>query len=191
MASPGDKKGQRRGSCAHVIAVFDMHDKCGKEAKAGVLVTPSDVTVKAFIDDREPAFQSPPQSSVHPAKHVLTQAGPSTATSFVTSEQLMEISDRWVEQFARFEPLLCRGNVFSTPNFTVKPLPSHTVVSDTPFIAPARLRKKKEKKGGPVASLLVYCACACMRILLRYNSLLCGTECCSRMAARSGQHLRK
>ena len=28
-------------------------------------------------------------------------------------------------------------------------------------------------------------------ILLRYNSLQCGTECCSRMAARPGQSLRK
>ena len=28
MASPGDKKGQRRGSCGHVMALFDLHDKC-------------------------------------------------------------------------------------------------------------------------------------------------------------------
>ena len=28
MASPGDKKGQRRGSCGHVMAIFDLHDKC-------------------------------------------------------------------------------------------------------------------------------------------------------------------
>ena len=28
-------------------------------------------------------------------------------------------------------------------------------------------------------------------MLLRYNSLPCGTECCSRMAARPGQRLRK
>ena len=30
-----------------------------------------------------------------------------------------------------------------------------------------------------------------LQVLLRYNSLPCGTECCSRMAARPGQRLRK
>ena len=28
MGSPGDKKGQRRGLCGHVMASFDLHDKC-------------------------------------------------------------------------------------------------------------------------------------------------------------------
>ena len=27
MASPGDKKGQRKGSCGHIMAGFDSHDK--------------------------------------------------------------------------------------------------------------------------------------------------------------------
>ena len=30
MASPNDKKGQRRGSCGHVMAIFDLHDKCAR-----------------------------------------------------------------------------------------------------------------------------------------------------------------
>ena len=30
MASPGDRKGQHRGSCGHVMASFDSHDKCAK-----------------------------------------------------------------------------------------------------------------------------------------------------------------
>ena len=30
MAPPGDKKGQRRGSCGHVMASFDLHDKCAR-----------------------------------------------------------------------------------------------------------------------------------------------------------------
>ena len=30
MASPGNKKGQRRGSCGHVMASFDIHDKCAR-----------------------------------------------------------------------------------------------------------------------------------------------------------------
>ena len=28
MASPSDKKGHRRGSCGHVMAIFDLRDKC-------------------------------------------------------------------------------------------------------------------------------------------------------------------
>ena len=30
MASPGDRKGQRRGSCGHAMANFDLHDKCAR-----------------------------------------------------------------------------------------------------------------------------------------------------------------
>ena len=30
MASPGDKKGQRGGSCGHVMALFDLHEKCAR-----------------------------------------------------------------------------------------------------------------------------------------------------------------
>ena len=41
------------------------------------------------------------------------------------------MNGRWVEQFARFADLLSRGNVFSTPKTSVKP-----VTADTPFIAP-------------------------------------------------------
>ena len=30
MASPGENKGQRRGSCGHIMASFDNHDKCAR-----------------------------------------------------------------------------------------------------------------------------------------------------------------
>ena len=30
MASPGDIKGQRPGSCGHIMASFDLHDKCAR-----------------------------------------------------------------------------------------------------------------------------------------------------------------
>ena len=30
MASPGDKKGQHKGSCGHIMAAFDSHDKCAR-----------------------------------------------------------------------------------------------------------------------------------------------------------------
>ena len=119
-----------------------------KEKKTGLLVSPADVTVIASVEDRKPAFQSPPHSSVQASAHAQPEA---SASSFVTSDQLKEIFDQWAEQFARFEELLSRGNVFSTPKTNgsgktktkpkptkpVKPIPSHTVVSDTAFIAPS------------------------------------------------------
>ena len=49
----------------------------------------------------------------------------------------MAMSDKCAEQFARFEALLSQGNVFSTPKTSVKPVSSHPVVSDTPFLAPS------------------------------------------------------
>ena len=88
----------------------------------------------ASVEDREPAFHSPPSTSVPSSAHAQPEA---STSSFVTSDQLKEISDQWAEQFTRFEALLSRGNVFSTPKTMVNPIPSHTVVSDTPFIVPS------------------------------------------------------
>ena len=33
MASPGEKKGQRRGSCGHIMMSFDSHEKCVRYRK--------------------------------------------------------------------------------------------------------------------------------------------------------------
>ena len=30
MASPGSFKGQRRGTCGHAMAAFDLHEKCAR-----------------------------------------------------------------------------------------------------------------------------------------------------------------
>ena len=30
MATPGDKKGQRKGLCGHIMASFDSHSKCAR-----------------------------------------------------------------------------------------------------------------------------------------------------------------
>ena len=108
-----------------------------KEKKSGILVSPDDLTVIATVEDKpkvvEPSFQTPPPSS---ATSTSSSAKPDTS-SFDTSEQLKNIADQWSEQFAHFEALLSRGNVFSTPKTSVKPMPPHTVVSDSPFIAPS------------------------------------------------------
>ena len=175
MASPGDKKGQRRGVCGHIMASFDLHKRCArcrekglgdddcvakkscficdgltdsqkdmlatptyknrKDKKAGVLVSPEQVTVIASVEDKEPVFQ-PSLSAAQSAAHAHPEDA-STSTSFVTSDQLQQISDQWAEQFARFEALLSRGNVFSTPKSSVQHVPSHAPISDTPFIPPS------------------------------------------------------
>ena len=69
----------------------------------------------------EPTFSAPPQSS----------------SNFVTAEQFSLMNDKWTEHFARFEALLSRGNIFSTPKAAVNPVSSKVLVSDSPFIAPA------------------------------------------------------
>ena len=175
MASPGDKKGQRRGLCGHIMASFDVHKRCArcrdkgigdddcvekrscvicdgftetqkemlatptykirKDKKSGVLVSPDQVTVIDSVEDKEPIFHSSPPAS-QPSAHAQSEASSSTA-SFVTSDQLQQMSDQWAEQFARFEALLSRGNVFSTPKSTVQHVPSHDAMSDTPFIPPS------------------------------------------------------
>ena len=109
--------------------------KIRKDKKAGVLVSPDQVTVIASVEDAEPVFQPSPSAS-QPAAHAQPEAS-SSSTSFVTSDQLQQMSDQWAEQFAWFEALLSRGNVFSTPKSTVQHVPSHAVISDTPFIPPS------------------------------------------------------
>ena len=44
------------------------------------------------------------------------------------------------EQFACFEALLSRGNVFSAPKMSVTPVSAHQVISDTPFLDPNTAR---------------------------------------------------
>ena len=177
MASPGDKKGQRRGSCGHVMASFDLHDKCArcrdkligeddcvlkkpcavcdgfseaqreliatptyrirKDKKAGLLVSPKDVTILSPVDN-EPTFQPVSGTSARPASSLpstmASSSSPAPTPNYVTSEQLVAISDKWAEQFARMEALLSRGNVFSTPVSAVQPIDSQSLISNTPFV---------------------------------------------------------
>ena len=108
-----------------------------KDKTSGIFVSPEEVTVIATVEDKpkdvEPSFQTPPASS---ASNTSVPAKPESS-SFVTSEQLKNMADQWSQQFARFKALLSRGNVFSTPKTSIIPMPPHTVVSDSPFIAPS------------------------------------------------------
>ena len=63
-----------------------------KEKKAGVLVSPKEVTVLAPVNDNEPTFQSPSGPSVQPTAHAAAQD--SSTSSFVTSEQFLAMLDK-------------------------------------------------------------------------------------------------
>ena len=169
MASPGEFKGQRKGSCGHIMAAFDIHEKCARcrnkkvgqdpcvlgnpcvicdgfsdaqreklatpssnlDRKAGLLVSPKEVTVLGSLDEEEQSLNTSAQVLAQPS--VSTSAAPSQPQPFVTSQQFEAMNDKWSEQFARFEALLSRGNVFTTPRTTVSTLPSHLMVSSQPF----------------------------------------------------------
>ena len=83
------------------------------------------------------------QSSFDSSAQLFAQAPASTSSSssqpvsFVTAEQFETMNDKWGEQFACFEALLSRGNMFTIPKTVVSSLPSHTVVSAQPCIYPA------------------------------------------------------
>ena len=106
--------------------------------KAGLLVSPKEVTVLGGVDADD-------QSSLDSSAQVPVSAS-SSQPSFVTSEQFEAMNDRWREQFARFEALLSRGNVFTIPKPVVSSPPSHSVISSQPFIIPAA------RHTGPVVS---------------------------------------
>ena len=191
MASPGDFKGQRRGACGHVMAAFDLHERCArcrekkigddpcvkdkscslcdnfsdsqretistpsyrirKDRKAGLLVSPKEVTVISPVEDLLSANVPADNSSAQPSAQVAPDLQPSAQisaqapaassssksdTSYVTSDQFSALSDKMAEQFARFEALLSRGNIFSAPKMPVNPMSTHQVPSDTPFLDP-------------------------------------------------------
>ena len=108
-----------------------------KDKKAGLLVSPNDITVLATVVD-EFTFQSPVGPSMQPSAQASGSSTTSQAPSnFVTSDQFMAMSDKWAEQFVHMEALLTRGNIFSTPVSSVKPVAFHQLISDTPFMAPS------------------------------------------------------
>ena len=181
MASPGDFKGQRRGACGHIMAAFDLHERCArcrekklgedpcvkdkpcslcdqfsdtqketlstpsyrirKERKAGLLVSPKEVTVISPVEDLSSANAPTDNSSAHPSAHPVPESQPSAQpaaqapaassastsdASYVTSDQLVALSDKMSEQFARFEALLSRGNIFTAPCMSDKKTHRHS-----------------------------------------------------------------
>ena len=126
-----------------------------KERKAGLLVSPKEVTVISPVEDLSSANAPTDNSSAHPSAQLVPESQPSAQpstqapaassastlnASYVTSDQFCALSDKMSEQFARFEALLSRGNIFSAPSMPVNPVPAQKVLSDTPFINPSSAR---------------------------------------------------
>ena len=166
MASPGEFKGQRKGSCGHIMAAFDNHEKCArcrdkkvgqdpcvicdgfsdiqreklatpsykirKERKAGVLVSPKEVTVLGSLDTEEQAFDTSAQVSAQPS--VSASPASSQPQSFVTAKQFeaMNNSSLLVSR------LCCQGET-SLQHQGLQFLRSllNSLVSAQPFINPS------------------------------------------------------
>ena len=133
MASTGELKGQRKGSCSHIMAAIDQHEKCArcrekklgqdpcvigndcalcdgfsdlqkeklatpsdtiwKERKAGLLVSPMEVTVLGGVDaDDQSSLDSSAQLS---AQVPVSASASSSQPSFVTAEQFEAMNDKW------------------------------------------------------------------------------------------------
>ena len=173
MASPG----QRRGSCGHVMAGFDLHKKCArcrdkkvgddpcvkgqdcdlcdklsdsqkgmlatpqyqirKDKKAGILISPSKVTVVGPVEEQDELEMSP--DTAHAQGRIAAGAFPvsdQTSTGdFVSRQDFELLNNQLEEKFARFEALLTRTNIFSTPKMPVST--GQAPISDTPFINPS------------------------------------------------------
>ena len=105
-----------------------------KDKKAGVLVSPSKVTVVGPVGDHDIAMSA---DAAHAHNQVV--AGPSLVSfdqqnsgDFVSRQDFEVLNNQLEEKFARFEALLSRSNIFSTPKLPVNV--EHPPISNTPFI---------------------------------------------------------
>ena len=170
MASPG----QRRGVCGHMMAGFDLHERCRdkglgsdncvkkkpcnhcdsltdqqrgmlstpqyqirKEKMAGLLVSPSKVTVVCIVDpdqDSDDVQHDAPDPSGSGPQETF-QISPHSADDFVSRKDLDVLRNQLEEKFARFEALLSRGNIFSTPKIPVSAVSAP--ISNQPFFDPS------------------------------------------------------
>ena len=170
MASPG----QRRGSCGHVMAGFDLHKKCArcrdkkvgddpcvkgqdcelcdalsdsqkgmlatpqyqirKDKKAGILISPSKVTVVGPVEDQDEMDMSP--DAAHAQGRVVTGAFP---VSDQTSRQDFELLNNQLEEkFAVLRLSLLEPTYFLLPRCLcqrIKPL-SLTHLLSIPLLTP-------------------------------------------------------
>ena len=113
-----------------------------RDKKAGTLVSPSKVTVVGPVEDTSEEYQeyqdqevahAQSSSDIHePEFFAVSHHSPS---EFVCRQDFTTLSNQLEEKFARFEALLSRGNISSTPKVPVSVV--NPPVSDKPFIFPS------------------------------------------------------
>ena len=101
-------------------------------------------TVEELSSDTAPADHSTAQISgqTAPVLQVSVQAPAASSStsqdaSYVTSDQFSALTEKMAEQFAHFEALLSRGNIFSAPKMSVTPVSVHQVIYEKPFLDPS------------------------------------------------------
>ena len=108
-----------------------------KEKKAGLLVSPSKVTVVGVVDqdsnDMSDNTPDPPLTGSVPQE--VFPISHHSVDDFVSRKDLDVLSNQLEEKFARFEALLSRTNIFSTPKVPVTTMSAP--VSEQPFFVPS------------------------------------------------------
>ena len=148
MSSPG----QKRGSCGHVMALFDNHKKCARCRDKGVgddpCVKKLDCSIcKAFTPAQihqlaTPTYKERKERSSQKKSEELTSTSPKLVdpsevsllgpvnsgtqgvVSKPTSDDLKSLDDKWSERFSRLEAMLINQS-FAVP---VRPVNSASVV---------------------------------------------------------------
>ena len=107
-----------------------------KDKKSGLLISPSKVTVVGVVDQEDLGEEEdlPVQASGSGEQEVFSVSHHS-AEDFVSKQDFDTLSNQLEEKFARFEALLTRTNIFSTPKAPVTT--SSVTTSNQPFFNPA------------------------------------------------------
>ena len=114
-----------------------------KDKKAGLLVSPKDVTVLSPVNSTQQqdaanahaqtidAGQQHDAGTVH-AQHLPGGSDNVSSSVYVSKKDFNNLSQQLDEHFPRFEALLSRGNIFATPKVLVNVI--NPPVSQQPFI---------------------------------------------------------
>ena len=112
-----------------------------KDKKAGLLVSPSKVTVVGVVNQEDLGVAEEEETDDVPViasgsgEQQVFSISHHTPEDFVSKRDFDTLSNQLVEKFARFEALLTRTNIFSTPKAPVSTGPVTT--SEQPFFNPA------------------------------------------------------
>ena len=99
-----------------------------------LIPTPADQSTTHSSEQAAPVLNPSAQFS---AQAPAVSASTSQDIFYVTCDQFSGMMEKMAEQFARFEALLSRGNIFSTPKMSVTPVSAQPVISEKPFMDPA------------------------------------------------------